>query len=91
MTALLHFKEKVHRKDLARAEAFPLSMPRLLSQVLEHLGFPEEPRIERQVSCPQVLSTKRSLYMPLSIILQQQQEAMDDVTEDPSRPEQPVP
>ena len=56
MAALLHFKEKVHRKDLARAEAFPLLMPRLLSQVLEHLGFPEEPCIERQVSCPQVLS-----------------------------------
>ena len=38
MTALLHFEEKVHRKDLARAEAFPFLMPRLLSQVLEHLG-----------------------------------------------------
>ena len=31
MTALLHFEEKVHCKDLARAEAFPLLMPRLLS------------------------------------------------------------
>ena len=41
MTALLYFEEKVHRKDLARAEAFPLLMPRLLSQVLEHMGFPE--------------------------------------------------
>ena len=30
MTALLHFEEKVHRKDLARAEAIPLLMPRLL-------------------------------------------------------------
>ena len=47
MTTLLHFEEKVHRKDLARAEAIPLLMPRLLCQVLEHLGFPEEPRIER--------------------------------------------
>ena len=52
MTALLHFEEKVHCKDLARVEAFPLLMLRLLSQVLEHLGFPEEPRIERRVSCP---------------------------------------
>ena len=52
MTSLLHFEEKVHRKDLARAEDFPLLMPRLLSQVLEHLGFPEEPRIERRASCP---------------------------------------
>ena len=70
MTALLHFEEKVHRKDLARAEAFPLLMSRLLSYVLEHLRFPEEPRIEWRVSCPQVLSIERSLYMPLSILLQ---------------------
>ena len=74
MTALLHFEEKVHRKDIAGAEAFPLLMPRLLSQVLEHMGFPEEPRIERWVSCPHVLSIKRSLYTPLSILLQQQEE-----------------
>ena len=91
MTSLLHFEEKVHRKDLARVEDFPLLMPRLLSQVLEHLGFPEEPRIERRASCSQVLSTERSLYMPLSIILQQQEEAADNVTEDLPGDEQPVP
>ena len=51
MTSLLHFEEKVHCKDLARAETFPLLIPRLLSQVLEHLVFPEEPHIERQISC----------------------------------------
>ena len=45
MTTLLHFDEKVHCKDLARVEAFPLLMSRLLSLVLEHLGFLEEPRI----------------------------------------------
>ena len=91
MTYLLHFKEKVHRKGLARAETFPLLMPRLLSQVLEHMGFPEEPHIERRISCTQVLSTERSLYMPISIILQQQQEATNDVAEDPPRGEHPVP
>ena len=91
MTSLLHFEEKVHRKGLARAESLPLLMPRLLSQVLEHLGFPEEPRIERWISCTQVLSTERSLYMPISIILQQQQEATDDVAEDLPRGEDPVP
>ena len=91
MTSLLHFEEKVHRKGLARAEPFPLLMPRLLSQVLEHLGFLQEPCIERRISCPQVLSTERSLYMPLSIILQQQEEAADDVAEDPPRGEHPVP
>ena len=90
MTSLLHFEEKVHRKGLARDETFPLLMPRLLSQVLEHLGFPEEPRIERRISCTQVFSTERSLYMSLSIILQQQEEVADDVAEDPPRGEHPV-
>ena len=52
MTSLLHFEDKVHRKGLVRAESLPLLMPRLLSQVLEHLGFPEEPRIEKRIRCP---------------------------------------
>ena len=52
MTALLHFEDKVHRKGLARAESLPLLMPRLLSQVQEHLGFPEEPRIREEDQMP---------------------------------------
>ena len=56
MTALLHFEDTVHRNGLAQAESIPLLMPRLLSQVLKHLGFLEEPRIERRFRCPQVLS-----------------------------------
>ena len=91
MTALLHLEEKVHRKDLARAEAIPLLMSRLLCLVLEHLGIPEEPRIERRVSCPQILSIERSLYMPLSFLLQQQEEAANDIAENLPRGEQPVP
>ena len=97
MTSLLHFEEKVHRKGLARAEGLPLLMPRLLSQVLEHLGFTEEPCIERMISCTQVLSMERSLYMPISIVLQQQdqeevaEEIVEDVAEDPPRGEDPVP
>ena len=71
MTALLHFKDKVHRKGLARAESLPLLMPRLLSQVLEDLGFPEEPQIERRFRCPQVLSMERAMVMPISFLLQQ--------------------
>ena len=92
MTSLLHFEEKVHRKGLARAESLPLLMPRLLSQVLEHMGFLEEPRIEWRISCTQVLSTERYLYMPISIILQQQkqEEAANDVVEDPPRGEDPI-
>ena len=91
MTSLLYFKEKIHRKGLARVESLPLLMPRLLIQVLEHLRFPEEPRIQWRISCTQVLSTERSLYMPISIILHQQEEAADDVAEDPPRGEPLVP
>ena len=69
MTSLMHFEEKVHRKGLVRAESLPLLMPRLLCQVLEHMGFPEEPRIEMRVRCPQVLSMERAMVMPLSFIL----------------------
>ena len=39
MTSLFHFNEKIHRKNLIKAEAIPLLFSRLLSQVLEHLGF----------------------------------------------------
>ena len=90
MIALLHFEEKVHRKDLARAEAIPLLMPRLLCQVLEHLGFPEEPRMERRLSCTLVLPLERSISIPLSFILLQQEEVVDDYAKDLPRGEQPV-
>ena len=72
MTTLLHFEDKVHRKGLARSESLPLLMPRLLSQVLEHLGFSEEPRIERRIRFPQVLTMERAMVMPISFLLQQQ-------------------
>ena len=84
MTALLHFEDKVHRKGLARAESLPLLMSRLLSQVLEHLGFSEEPRIKRRIRCPQVLSMERAMVMPISFLLQQQdqEEVLDEEAED---------
>ena len=72
MTSLLHFEDKVHRKGLARADSLPLLMPRLLCRVLEHMGFPEEPRLEMRVRCPQVLSMERAMVMPVSFILQEQ-------------------
>ena len=72
MISLMHFEEKVHRKGLTLAESLPLMMPRLLCQVLEHMGFPEEPRIEMRVRCPQVLSMERAMVMPVSFILHQQ-------------------
>ena len=87
MTALLHFEDKVHRKGLARAESLPLLMPRLLSQVLEHLGFPEEPWIERRIRCPQVLTMERAMVMPISFLLQQQdqEEVPDEEAENSQR------
>ncbi|RVW98844.1 hypothetical protein CK203_024040 [Vitis vinifera] len=51
MTSLLHFEEKVHQKKLQRADGIPLLFPRLLCQILEHLGYPEEPRLERRRHC----------------------------------------
>ena len=87
MTSLLHFEDKVHRKGLARAESLPLLMPRLLSQVLKHLGFPEEPRIERRIRCPQVLSMERAMVMSISFLLQQQdqEDVPDEEAEDSQR------
>ena len=91
MTALLHFEEKVHRKGLTRAEAIPLLMPRLLCHVLEHLGFPEEPHIERRQSCAMIISHERTLSMPRSFLFCQQEDIEDDYAEDLPYDEQPVP
>ncbi|RVW61613.1 hypothetical protein CK203_065399 [Vitis vinifera] len=51
MAALLYFEEKVHKKKLQRADCIPLLFPRLLCQVLEHLGYPSEPQQERKRIC----------------------------------------
>ena len=72
MTSLMHLEEKVHHKGLVHADSLPLLMPRLLCQVLEHMGFPEEPRLEMRMRCPQVMTMERVMAMPISFILQQQ-------------------
>nr|CAN80822.1 hypothetical protein VITISV_032091 [Vitis vinifera] len=51
MVALLYFEEKVHKKKLQRADCIPLLFPRLLCQILEHLGYPSEPQLERKRIC----------------------------------------
>ena len=56
MTSLLHFEEKVHQKKLQRADGIQLLFPRLLCQILEHLGYPEEPRLERRRHCQEDFS-----------------------------------
>ena len=72
MASLLQFEEKVHRKDLTRAESLPLLMPRLLCYVLEQLGFPKEPRLEMRVRCPLVMSVERVMTMPVSFHIRPQ-------------------
>ena len=51
MTSLLHFEEKVHRKKLRRADTIPLLFPRLLCHILEYMGYPTEPYLERRHHC----------------------------------------
>ena len=46
MAALLHFEEKVHRKQLKRADTIPLLFPMLLCHVLEHMSYLTEPHLE---------------------------------------------
>nr|CAN80383.1 hypothetical protein VITISV_039769 [Vitis vinifera] len=48
LAALLYFEEKVHKKKLQRANTIPLLFPRLLCQILEHLGYHSEPQLERK-------------------------------------------
>ena len=50
MASLLHFEEKVHRKKL-RVDTIPLLFPRLLYHILEYMGYPTEPHLERRHHC----------------------------------------
>ena len=60
MTALFHFEEKIHRKNLSRAETIPFLFSRLLSQVLEHLGFP----LKRRRVCEAIFTIEKWLFVP---------------------------
>ena len=93
MTSLLHFEEKVHRKDLARAESIPLLMPRLHSYVLEQMGFPEEPGIEMRDRFPHIVSVDRVMTMPVHFHIrpQDQEEVPGEETEDAHRDDPPAP
>ena len=93
MTSLLQFEEKVHRKDLARAESIPLLMPRLLSYVLEQMGFPEEPGIEMRDRCPHIVSVDRVMTMPVHFHIRprDQEEVPSEEAEDAHRDDPPAP
>ena len=66
MTSLFHFEDKVHRKSLPRAKSTPLLFSRLLCQVLENIGFPNEPRLERHRDCEAILTVDRWQLIPCS-------------------------
>ena len=59
MAALLYFEEKIHTKKLLRADAIPLLFPRLLYQILEHLGYPSEPQLERRRLCREIFTLNK--------------------------------
>ena len=59
MTFLFHFKEKINRKHLSRAETIPLLFLRLFSHVLEHLGFLDEPHQERHRFCEATFTVEK--------------------------------
>ena len=93
MTSLLQFEEKVHRRDLARAESIPLLIPRLLSYVLEQMGFPEEPGIEMRDSCLQVVAVDRIMTIPVHFHIRQrdQEEVPGQEAEVAHRDDPPAP
>ena len=77
MTSLFHFEDKVYRRNLTRAETITLLFLRLLCQVLEHIGFPTELRLERHQDCDAVLTVDRWQIMPCSYHLPPPDQAED--------------
>ena len=92
MTSLLQFEEKVHRRDLARAESIPPLMPRLLSYILEQMGFLEEPRIEMRDKCLHIVSVDRVMTMPVHFHIRQRdrEEVPGEEAEDAHRDDPPA-
>ena len=85
MTSLFHFEDKVHRRSLSRAESTPLLFPRLLCQVLKHMGFLDEPRLERLRDFAANLTIDRWQLIPRFVPLP----AEDQPTADIPTEEQP--
>ena len=79
MTSLFHFKDKVHRRSLSRAESTPLLFPRLICQVLEHMGFPDEPRLEHCRDSTASLTVDRWWLLPYFIPLLVKDQPVADI------------
>ena len=91
MTSLFHFEDKVHRKSLSRAESTPLLFPRLLCQVIEHIGFPDELRLERRRDCEASITVDRWRIMPRSSHLPPSDQAEGQPASDILAKKQPPP
>ena len=87
MTSLFHFEDKVQLRGLSRAESMPLLFLRLLCQVLEHMGFPDEPRLESRRDSTASLIVDRWWLLPRSISLPTEDHPATDI----STEEQPPP
>ena len=88
MTSLFNFEDKVHCRGLSQAESMPLLFPRLLCQVLEHIGFPDEPRLERHRDSAASLTVDRWRLLPRSVPLPAEDRPTEPVV-DISAEEQP--
>ena len=89
MNSLFHFEDKVHLKGLQQAGSIPLLFPRLLFQVLEHIGFPAKPRIERGQICDVVMTPDRARSVARYFHLRPIDVVEDDLGEHHTKNEQP--
>ena len=82
MTSLFHFEDKVHRKCLTRAKSTHHLFLRLLCQVLVHIGFPIEPRLERHRDREAILIVDRRQTRPHAFHLPPPEPTEDKPTAD---------
>ena len=85
MMSLFHFEDRVHCGSLPRAESLPLLFPRLLCLVLEHIGFPIEPRLERRRDCEATLTIDRWQARPRAFHLPHPGSDEDETADDSPR------
>ena len=82
MTSLFHFEDRVHRRSLPRTESMSLLFPRLLCQILEHIGFPAEPLLKRRCGCEAALTIDRWRARPQAFHLPPLGSDEDEPTDD---------
>ena len=85
MTSLFHFEDKFHHRNLTRAESIPLLFPRILCQVLEHMGFPVELQLERSRDCEAILTVDKWQLLPRAQHLPPQDIAEDIAVDHPAK------